>query len=168
MAGLSYAGAIAAIVFVFDQASKYWVLAAYDLRTIGRVEVFGPLNFVFALNTGVNFGIGASNSVYQPYFLASFALIAAVALLIWAARTTRPYIPLGCGLLVGGALANGLDRIRFGGVVDFINLDCCGIGNPFAFNIADVAIFAGALLVAWFAWGDGPSNATESAEPDRN
>ena len=59
---------------------------------------------------------------------------------------------VGAGLLVGGALGNVIDRLRFGAVADFLNMSCCGIRNPFAFNIADVAIFAGvALLVLYSA-----------------
>ena len=49
------------------------------------------------------------------------------------------------GLLVGGALGNVIDRITWGAVADFLNMSCCGIDNPYAFNIADISIFAGAL-----------------------
>ena len=54
------------------------------------------------------------------------------------------------GLLIGGALGNVFDRLVHGAVADFLNMSCCGIVNPFAFNLADVAVFAGALaLVFW-------------------
>ena len=158
MAGVGTAAFAAVCIFIVDQASKIWVLTTYDLETVGRVEVLPFLNFVYALNTGVNFGLGASDSASQQIVLAAFAALVSIALMIWSARTTRPYVPLGCGLVVGGALANAVDRLRAEGVIDFINLDCCGIGNPFAFNLADVAIFAGAILIAWFAW------TTESTE----
>ena len=49
---------------------------------------------------------------------------------------------------VGGALGNAWDRLQYGAVADFLNMSCCGIDNPYAFNIADVAIFAGAALIA--------------------
>ncbi|MCI4664514.1 MAG: signal peptidase II [Neomegalonema sp.] len=162
------AGLAATAVFIVDQASKAWVLSAYDLKAVGRVEALSFLNFVYALNTGINFGFGASDSVLQQYVLAGVAVAASIALMIWAARTHRPFVPLGCGLVAGGALANGLDRLHAGGVIDFINLDCCGIGNPFAFNVADVGIFVGAILIAWFAWSDekqaeAPPRTTDSA-----
>jgi signal peptidase II len=54
----------------------------------------------------------------------------------------------GAGLVIGGALSNAWDRVQFGAVVDFLNMSCCGIANPYAFNIADAAIFAGAGLIA--------------------
>ena len=57
---------------------------------------------------------------------------------------------LGAGLLIGGALANVVDRLLYGFVLDFLNMSCCGINNPFVFNLADVFIFAGALGLVLF------------------
>ena len=54
----------------------------------------------------------------------------------------------GAGVVIGGALGNAWDRLQYGAVADFMNMSCCGIDNPYAFNIADVAIFAGAALIA--------------------
>ena len=54
------------------------------------------------------------------------------------------------GLLIGGALGNVVDRVLYGAVADFLNMSCCGIENPFAFNVADVAIFAGAIGLVLF------------------
>ena len=52
---------------------------------------------------------------------------------------------LTAGLLLGGALGNVVDRLIYGAVADFINMSCCGIDNPYAFNVADIAMFAGAI-----------------------
>ena len=60
------------------------------------------------------------------------------------------------GLLIGGALANVLDRVIYGYVLDFLNMSCCGINNPFVFNLADVFIFAGAIGLVLFE-GKKPS-----------
>jgi signal peptidase II len=54
---------------------------------------------------------------------------------------------IGAGAIIGGALGNVWDRLRWGAVADFINMSCCGIANPFAFNLADAAIFGGAALL---------------------
>ena len=54
-------------------------------------------------------------------------------------------------MIVGGALANALDRVIYGAVADFLNMSCCGIQNPFTFNIADIFIFAGAFGLVFFA-----------------
>ena len=58
------------------------------------------------------------------------------------------------GVLVGGAIGNVVDRIIYGAVADFLNMSCCGIDNPFAFNVADVAIFVGAVGLV-LTTGDG-------------
>ena len=74
--------------------------------------------------------------------------------LVWLRRD--PPGPRGLiagGLLIGGALGNVVDRLLYGAVADFINMSCCGINNPFAFNIADIAIFAGAVGLAFFSGG---------------
>ena len=63
-------------------------------------------------------------------------------------------------MLVGGALANVIDRLIYGYVLDFLNTSCCGIENPFVFNLADVFIFAGAIGLIFFAKeADGPKRA---------
>ncbi|MEL6519057.1 MAG: signal peptidase II, partial [Pseudomonadota bacterium] len=57
---------------------------------------------------------------------------------------------ISAGLLVGGALGNVIDRILYGAVADFLNISCCGISNPYAFNVADISIFIGAVgLIAF-------------------
>ena len=58
---------------------------------------------------------------------------------------------LGVGAIVGGALGNVWDRLQWGAVADFLNVSCCGIANPFAFNLADAAIFVGAVVLVLFA-----------------
>lgn len=155
---LALAVLVALAVFALDQASKWWVLEGLGLREKLQIDVFPPLRFVLAYNTGVNFGLFASGSGVQIYVLSGFALIVSIALFVWSARSDNRLLALGCGLAAGGALANALDRLLVGAVIDFVNLDCCGIGNPYAFNLADCAIFVGAALIAVTAW---------SGEPDR-
>ncbi len=157
---------IALVAFALDQGSKAWVVAAYDLEPGVLVPVLPVLNFTYALNTGVNFSLGASDSATQQYALAALAGAVSLGLTVWAVRARRRALTIGAGLVSGGALANALDRLRLGGVVDFINLDCCGIGNPFAFNLADAAIFAGAFVIAFYGWSaDARDDAARAADP---
>lgn len=156
---------IAVAAFALDQASKWWVLEQLGLRERLRIEIAPFLNFVYARNTGVNFGLMASSAEGQQILLAVFAAAVSVALLVWSWRTRDGWIGVGCGLVVGGALGNALDRLREGAVVDFLNMDCCGIGNPYAFNVADAAIFLGAAVLAWAAWGK-PEDAAKGAPED--
>lgn len=155
---------VAAPAFAIDQASKWWVVEVLDLAERQFMSAGPFLNFVLAYNTGVNFGLFASGSPLQAMGLAALAAAVSAGLLIWSARTTDTVLACGCGLIVGGALANAFDRLRHGAVMDFINMDCCGIGNPYAFNLADVAIFMGAGLVAWSAWSDGGDDDETDAE----
>jgi signal peptidase II len=53
-------------------------------------------------------------------------------------------------LVIGGAIGNVIDRIRFGAVVDFLNMSCCGIQNPYIFNLADIFVFTGLILLVVF------------------
>ena len=72
-------------------------------------------------------------------------------LLIWAGRQPLGlWAKVSAGILVGGALANVVDRLIYGYVLDFLNTTCCGINNPFVFNTADIFIFAGALGLVFF------------------
>jgi signal peptidase II len=79
--------------------------------------------------------------------------IAISAWVLWWAKTglTRPIALIAAGSIVGGALGNALDRVIYGAVADFLNMSCCGIVNPFAFNVADIGIFAGAFGLLFFA-----------------
>ena len=57
---------------------------------------------------------------------------------------------IAAGLLIGGAMGNVVDRLVYGAVADFLNMSCCGIDNPYAFNVADIAVFAGAVGMVIF------------------
>lgn len=139
-AGVVVAAAIAA--FALDQASKWWVLEGLDLRDRLSIDIASPfLRFVMAWNTGANFGLGAE--VGRGVWIAA-AVAISIGLAIWSRRMSHPWRRASVGLLIGGALGNALDRAVHGAVFDFLNMSCCGSDNPYAFNVADVCIFAGA------------------------
>ena len=143
----------ALLAFVIDQVSKVLVVFYLDLQTIGYLEVFPPfLNFSMAWNYGVNFGLFSSSDGLQRWILAGFAVLVSAGIMIWMRREPPGRIGhISAGLLIGGAMGNAFDRILYGAVVDFLNMSCCGIYNPFAFNVADIAIFAGAIGLAFFS-----------------
>ena len=152
----------AALVFALDQLSKFGVLELLQLRERGGfIEVAPFLNFALAYNKGVNFGLLASAAEWQPFLLAGFAVFISGLLLLWAARTEDWRVAWGCGLAAGGALANALDRVWSGAVIDFLNFDCCGIGNPYAFNLADVGVFLGAAFIVWSTWTESDKDSAE-------
>jgi len=67
---------------------------------------------------------------------------------------------ISAGLLIGGALGNVVDRVLHGAVADFLNMSCCGFTNPYAFNIADISIFAGAIGLVLFTDSDDKKKKT--------
>ena len=144
-------------VFLADRLSKFLVVEVLDLGNLMRIEVWPPyLNFVMAWNPGINFGILASDSSALRWTLVLLALAISAALVWWVHHReshaegagASPAVAVGAGIVIGGALGNAWDRLQYGAVADFLNMSCCGIDNPYAFNIADVAIFAGAALIA--------------------
>lgn len=144
----------AILTFALDQATKYLAMFGLDLMQRGAIDVAPPfLRFVMAWNKGVNFGIFASHADAARWTLIGISVAVSVFLAIWAMRRNQTWLSVGAGLVVGGALGNALDRVRFGAVADFLNMSCCGIDNPYVFNVADVTIFAGAALMIFASGG---------------
>lgn len=138
---------VAALVIALDRAVKLWVVEGLDLRHRFFIEVWDPwLNLAMAWNRGVNFGLFDFGDAGR-WVLVGLALAISAGVLWWTWRARGPWVPLGAGLVVGGAIGNAWDRVTWGAVADFLNMSCCGITNPFAFNVADIAIFAGAGLL---------------------
>lgn len=138
----------AVVAFAVDQVSKWLVLEHLNLAATGPIDVMPPyLRFVMAWNEGINFGVLSSGSDFARWALIAVALVISVAVIWWSRGKDSRWFLFGAGLVVGGALGNVADRLRFGAVADFLNMSCCGINNPYVFNVADIAIFAGAGLL---------------------
>lgn len=153
----------ALLAFLIDQISKYVVIHQWQLYRIREIDVLPPwLNFRYGENRGINFGLFGAGSDASRWFLITLALVICVAVVIWMRRGrfgTKEYI--SGGLLVGGALANVLDRLLYGYVLDFLNNSLPGWTNPFVYNIADIFIFAGAIGLILFA-DDGKKRAKKA------
>lgn len=136
---------VAATIVVADQLVKWLVLA--HLRPYERVEVTGFFNLVLVFNKGAAFSFLAQESGWQrPAFIA-FALAASVILGVLIVRNpAKPLFCSGLSLILGGAIGNVIDRIRFGHVVDFVDLHAMGWHWP-AFNVADSGITVGAAIL---------------------
>ncbi|MBA4324853.1 MAG: signal peptidase II [Rhodobacter sp.] len=146
---------ITAVVFVLDQLTKLAVVHGLDLYHRGEIDVFPPyLNLRMAWNYGINFGLLSNDSQWGRWGLIVLALAISGWVVWWMRQETGNWkAELSGGLLVGGALGNIIDRIVYGAVADFLNMSCCGIENPYAFNVADIAIFVGAFGLVIFAKG---------------
>jgi signal peptidase II len=140
------------IIFVIDQLSKWVVVHAFNLRSVGEIDVFPPfLVFRMAWNTGINFGLFSQYAAMLRWGWVALALAMSLWVFTWVRREKFGRIGLiSAGLLIGGALGNALDRVLYGAVADFLNMSCCGIANPYSFNVADIAIFAGAFGLILF------------------
>ena len=147
----------AAITLVLDQASKFWLVRVFDIAQRGTVRLTPFFDLVLAWNQGISFGWFQNDGPTAQIVLMAIKLVAVAVLGIWMARSHTALATLALGLIIGGAIGNGIDRLAYGAVVDFA-LFHVRIGentyNWYVFNLADVAIVAGvaALLYDSF-WG---------------
>ena len=132
---------LALLVTVLDQISKRWILA--DVMSPPTVIKLTPFfNLVLVWNRGVSFGILNQSSAWVPWLLSALAAAICVGLFIWLRRAESRRLSAALGLIIGGALGNLIDRLRFGAVVDFLDVHAGGYHWP-AFNVADAAITVG-------------------------
>ncbi|MDS9947590.1 MAG: signal peptidase II [Planktomarina sp.] len=142
----------ATICFILDQLSKWIVVQWLDLLTLESISVIpGFIRFHMAWNTGINFGLFANNGEIARWVLIAVAVLMSGFIAFWMRREVRTIALISAGLVIGGAVGNAIDRLIYGGVADFLNVTCCGIRNPFSFNVADIAIFLGLLGIIFFA-----------------
>jgi signal peptidase II len=132
---------LAAVVIVADQASKYWILSVLGLQEGQSIPIVGPLHLTGVWNHGVSFGLLTANHDLARWAFVAFSLIVAVVLAGWVRKTDRPLFGTALGFLMGGAVGNAVDRVRFGAVADFI--DVSRLHFPWVFNVADAAINIG-------------------------
>lgn len=139
--------ALAGLIVVLDQLSKWIVLENIRLGEVLYVAPF--FNWVLTFNPGAAFSFLADQPGWQRWFFS----VLAVGISGWIAVMLRQHpqqklLSLALALVMGGALGNVIDRIRFGAVVDFIQWHVAGYYWP-AFNIADSAITVGAVLLVF-------------------
>jgi signal peptidase II len=144
--------ALAFAVFAADQASKLWAIGLLDGPDMQRIELTPFLALIMSWNRGIAYTMLRSDSDFGRYGLVGVALAASLFLgfLLWRAKTNLSTAAFGC--LIGGALGNALDRLTHGAVADFLYFHTPFWVGPLAnyvFNLADVAIFAGAVLLLY-------------------
>ncbi len=141
-----------AIFFAIDQISKWAILERLNLDELGIYEVFHPyLVFSMGWNKGINFGLFSDSPDIMRWVLIALPVIVSLALLNWSRQFGGRWAAILIGMVIGGALGNAVDRVRFGAVVDFLNMSCCGVRNPYVFNIADIFVFVGLIGLALFS-----------------
>ncbi len=146
-------GLIAGIaVLALDQASKLWLLFVFEIGRRGAVKVTPFFDLVLAWNVGISFGWFQNDSQAAQIVLMIVKASAVIVLAIWMARSRTLIATVALGLIIGGAIGNGIDRFAYGAVVDFA-LFHLQIGaktfNWYVFNLADVAIVAGVAALLY-------------------
>ena len=144
--------------FVFitlDQLSKWFVVFYLDLEQKLYLNLNNQfMNFYMAWNKGINFGLFEGDSTVQAYILTAISIIISLAFFVWLRNSTRFLMQILASLVIGGALGNAIDRLLYGAVADFINVTCCGIRNPYSFNLADLFIFIGLIGLLIFKFDE--------------
>ena len=152
---------LAALVFVLDQASKLWLLFVYDLPARPPVDLLPFLQLVTVWNRGISYGLMQQETDLGRWALAIFTVVAAIGLWVWSVRGATRLGAICFGLLIGGALGNGVDRFAYGAVYDFLHLHW-GDFSWYVFNVADAAIVAGVVGLLYDGFASGPNNASKS------
>lgn len=135
----------ATLLFIADQVSKWWILEQIQLPRLGRIEISPIFDLTMVWNYGVSFGLLKAGSELERWGLVVLSGVISAVFAVWLARAERRLTALALGIVIGGALGNMVDRIRYGAVADF--LDFSGLYFPYVFNVADAAITIGAAVL---------------------
>lgn len=139
---------IAFTIIFFDQALKIYMLDVVNIDERPPIEVLPFFNLVMVWNRGVSFGMG-NQLDYSHIIFFLIALFLSCFLTVWMYKAKSFFAVLSLALIIGGAIGNMVDRIRFKAVADFFDFHLYGYHWP-AFNIADSAIFCGAFMFGFY------------------
>ncbi|HVJ44318.1 MAG TPA: signal peptidase II [Dongiaceae bacterium] len=139
--------AMAVLAILADQVSKNWLLTG-PLREPQVFEMTPFFNVVSAWNRGVSFSMIWISAESGPWILSAVAVAVSLGLAVWLTRVSQTLAAIGIGLVIGGALGNVIDRLRFGAVFDFLDFYVGTYHWP-AFNLADSCITVGVVLLLW-------------------
>jgi signal peptidase II len=146
-------GLLAAVAtLITDQASKAWLLHVFDIAHRGTVRVTPFFDLVLAWNIGISFGLLQNDSEAAQLALMTVKVLAVIALGIWMTRSQTRMAAVALGLIIGGAVGNGIDRLVYGAVVDFALFHLQLRENTYdwyVFNLADAAIVAGVIALLY-------------------
>jgi signal peptidase II len=138
---------LSAVVVILDQISKAWILAAFHIGE--SLRVLPVFDLVLLFNPGASFSFLADAGGWQRWMFTVLALgISAWLVVLLRRHASERLMPLALALILGGALGNVIDRIRFGAVVDFLHFHWNEHFFP-AFNVADSCITVGVVLMLW-------------------
>jgi len=141
-------GACAFLMLLIDQAHKLWMLNVYDIVSRQPVQVLPFFDLVMAWNKGVSYSLFEADSDLERYVLLAVTTAATLFLVVWLWRAQTRLSGLALGLIIGGAIGNGIDRMAYGAVADFFHFHV-GTFSWYVFNLADIGIVAGDGLLLY-------------------
>jgi signal peptidase II len=155
---------LAGMVFVLDQLTKWWIIEVVGLQERVSIPVLPVFSLTWVENRGVSMGLFTADSDAGRWLLVFVTAAIAVGVAWWIRRESHWIEQAALGLILGGALGNIVDRIRFGYVVDFVHLHVAR-WSFYVFNAADAAITVGvAVLLLRALFGSSqPDGATRQS-----
>jgi signal peptidase II len=139
--------AVALGIFLLDQLTKWIVVGPLTLRKVGQIELLPIFNLTWTENRGISLGLLTAEGELGRWLLVGMTALIAAGVAWWITHEHKRGDQIALGMVLGGALGNILDRIRYGYVVDFADLHF-GDFRPFlVFNVADAAISIGVVIL---------------------
>jgi signal peptidase II len=157
---------LAALVFLLDQASKWWIVSVVGLEARGSIPILPVFSLTWVENRGVSMGLLTADSNLGRWLLVALTGLIAAVVAVWIRREKQWPEALALGLVLGGALGNIVDRIRFGYVVDFVHLHW-GPWSFYVFNVADAAISVGVAILLLRALLGKPDSTGSDSQNER-
>ena len=147
MRARSFGFSIAALILGLDQLAKWVVTGQLQLREVGQIVLLPIFNLTYTENNGISLGLLNATNPVGRWMLVALTSVIAVGVAYWIGKEKNRFDQLALGMVLGGALGNILDRVRFGYVVDFADLHF-GDFRPFlVFNVGDAAISIGVVIL---------------------
>ncbi|MBS3962735.1 MAG: signal peptidase II [Sandarakinorhabdus sp.] len=138
--------ALAALVLAIDQLTKWWIIEIVELESRISVPLLSFFSLTWVENRGVSMGMLQADSELGRWLLVALTAVIAIVVGFWIRRERQWPEALALALVLGGAIGNIIDRIRFGYVVDFVHLHI-GQWSFYVFNVADAAISVGVVIL---------------------
>lgn len=138
---------LAVLLFLADQALKAVMIGPLALQAVQQIYLLPILNLTWVENYGVALGMFRAGHDAERWILVGVTSVIAAVVGVWITREKNRMDVMGLGLVLGGALGNIVDRVRFGYVVDFIDFHIGGFRPFLVFNLADAAITIGILVL---------------------
>ena len=138
---------LASLVFIADQIVKYAMLGPLQLQSRGVIHIISSFDLRYAENRGVSMSFLTADSDGERWALVALTTVIAAGVAVWMWREKLRGDVLALSLVLGGALGNIVDRVRYGYVVDYADLHIGAFRPFYIFNLADACISMGVLIL---------------------